>query len=163
MTEEEKKDYFRKVNIDKAEHKTIVAIIALVISLLTYLFPLIYGEFDFGLVFEGVSMVLLLMAKNSMKYYEDKKAKTFVICSMLPVGFLLTYDFIALATTIHSVLDVLFVIYDYIIGEIELLLFILVQFAVLYDLNKAMFPEYYQEKNDWFYENVDDLDEKDKK
>lgn len=160
MTEEEKKDYFRKVNIDKAENKTILAIIILIISLVTYLLPLSYSAFDFGIIFEGIAMIFLLMSKHYMKYYNEKSAKIFTICAMLPIGFLLMYDFLALISTVYSAIDFLIVIYDYAIGEIELILFLVAEFIILKDLNKAIVPENYKESTDWFYEKLEGKDKK---
>ena len=52
---DEEKEFIKKVNVDKAKNKTIVPILLIIISVLTYVVPLMYGEFDFGIIFEGIS------------------------------------------------------------------------------------------------------------
>ena len=43
MTDEER-NFIIKVNVDKAKNKTILPILLIIISILTYVFPLIVGE-----------------------------------------------------------------------------------------------------------------------
>ena len=67
MTDEEM-EFVRKVNIDKANNKTGIAIVLIVLSILTYIVPLVFGEFDFGIIFEGISLIFLLIAKMYMSF-----------------------------------------------------------------------------------------------
>ena len=46
MTDNEK-EFVKNVNIDKAKNKTIACILLTIISLLSYIVPLMFGNFDF--------------------------------------------------------------------------------------------------------------------
>ena len=49
MTDKER-EFIKEVNIDKAKKKTIAPMVFIGISLLTYVMPLMWGEFDFGIL-----------------------------------------------------------------------------------------------------------------
>ena len=80
MTDEEM-EFVRKVNIDKANNKTGIAIVLIVLSMLTYIAPLAFGEFDFGIIFEGISLIFLLIAKMYMSEYKEVSSKKLRFCS----------------------------------------------------------------------------------
>ena len=66
MNDKEKK-FIETVNIDKARNKTKICIVLSSISLLTYVLPLIYGDFDFGIVFEVLTFVFMLLASEKFR------------------------------------------------------------------------------------------------
>ena len=72
---EKDREYFRKVNIDKAENKTKVAFIIIIISLLTYVIPLMNGVYDFGIIFEVITLIFLIIARIFMKKYDETRCK----------------------------------------------------------------------------------------
>lgn len=153
---DEEKEFIKKVNVDKAKNKTIAPILLMVLSLLTYVVPLIYGEFDFGIVFEIISLVFLLVARNYMLKYDESKAKRYIICSMVAIGWILIYDIILLCSSIQDVIDLAFLGYDYFFGEMFSILYLIILFAINRDLSKADNPIKYKESTDWFYEKYEE-------
>ena len=91
MTEEER-EFAKKVNMDKAKNKSVIAIILLIISLATYIIPLALGVFDFGIIFEIVSLVCIIMARSNMKNYDVRRSKRYAIVSIIPIGWIFIYD-----------------------------------------------------------------------
>lgn len=158
MTEDEK-IFIKKINIDKARNKTIVPIILMIISILTYVMPLIFGEFDFGIIFEIVSLVFLLIARNYMSKYDEIRSKRYIICSMVSIGWILIFDIIIFISSIQDIVDLAFVGYDYFFGEIFSILYLMILFAINKDLSKADNPDKYKESTDWFYERLDEKDD----
>ena len=84
MTDNEK-EFVKNVNIDKAKKKTIACIILTIISLLSYIVPLLFGDFDFGMVFEIITLVCIFIAREKMSNYNENGAKTFIILAMIPI------------------------------------------------------------------------------
>lgn len=110
---DEEKEFIKKVNIDKAKNKTKIPIVLMTLSLLTYVMPLIYGEIDFGIVFEIISLVFLLIARSYMSKYDEIRSKRYVICSMVAIGWILIYDLIFLCSFITNVLDIVLLGVEY--------------------------------------------------
>lgn len=157
MNDEEKK-CVKKANVDIAMNRTTLPIILIAISLATYLIPLAFGEFDFGIVFEIVSLVFLLLAKSDMSVYDEDKAKLYIIISMLPIGWILVYDLIFFFASIQDVTDLIFFGYDYYVSELLLIFYFIGLFNIYKCLAKADNPEKYKESTDWFYENYEEKD-----
>lgn len=158
MTDKEK-EFIKKINVDKAKNKASASMLLIIISLLTYVIPLIYGEFDFGIIFEIVSLVFLVMAKSYMTKYDDIKAKRYIICSMIAIGWILIYDIILLCATMEDIVDLAFLGYDYFFGEGVTILYLSTLFAINRDLSKADNPERYKESTDWFYEKYEEKED----
>lgn len=158
MTDKEK-EFIKKINVDKAKNKASASMLLIIISLLTYVIPLIYGEFDFGIIFEIVSLVFLVMAKSYMTKYDDIKAKRYIICSMIAIGWILIYDIILLCATMEDIVDLAFLGYDYFFGEGVTILYVSTLFAINRDLSKADNPERYKESTDWFYEKYEEKED----
>ena len=144
MTDKER-EFIREENIDKAKKKTIAPMVFIGISLLTYVMPLMWGEFDFGILFEVASLVFLILARNYMSQYDETRAKRYIICSIVSIGWILIYDIILLCVSIQDAIDVAFLGYDYLLGEFFLILYLIILFAINKDLSKA----------DWFYERYE--------
>ena len=89
------------------------------ISLLTYVMPM-WGEFDFGVSFEVASLVFLILARNYMSQYDETRAKRYIICSIVSIGWILIYDIILLCVSIQDAIDVAFLGYDYLFRRILL-------------------------------------------
>lgn len=158
---DKEKEFIKEVNIDKAKKKTIAPMVFIGISLLTYVMPLMWGEFDFGILFEVASLVFLILARNYMSQYDETRAKRYIICSIVSIGWILIYDIILLCVSIQDAIDVAFLGYDYLLGEFFLILYLIILFAINKDLSKADNPEKYKESTDWFYERYES-DEKNK-
>lgn len=153
--DDEEKDFIKKVNIDKANNKTRLAIVLIVLSILTYILPLAFGEFDFGIIFEGISLIFLLIAKMYMSQYNETSSKRYIVCALVSIGWILIYDVISY---MNNDINLIFLGYDYFFGEIFTILYIMRLFQINKNLTKADNPIKYKESTDWFYEK----DEKEK-
>ena len=157
MTDKEK-EFVVKVNVDKAKNKTIAPIFLMIISISSYVIPLIFGEFDFGIVFEVPSLVFLIIARNYMNKYDEVRSKRYIIFAMIPIGWILIYDAIVFLASIRDIVDLAFLGYDYLFGEIFSILYMIILFAINRDLAKADNPVKYKESTDWFYEKYEEKD-----
>jgi hypothetical protein len=160
---DEEKEFYKKINIDKAKNKTVKAIILIILSIVTYVMPLIYGEFDFGIIFEVLSLIFLLVARKYMTQYDEIRSKRYVICSIVSIGWILIYDAILLCLSVRDVADFVLLGDYFFFGEIFSILYIIALFAINRDLAKADNPSKYKESADWFYENYENKDEESKK
>ncbi len=142
---------FEKINIDKAKNKTIIPILLMVISILTYIIYIISGEFDFGIIFEAISLILLIVARNYMLKYDGKRAKMLIIFSIISIGLILAYDTMLLFSAFIDGVGLEFLFYNYAFGEIITILYIIVLFSIYRDLSK-MNNNMYKESKKWFYE-----------
>ena len=159
MTDKEK-EFSKNVNIDKAKNKTMACIGFIIISLLSYVLPLLWEEFDFGMVFEILTLAFILMARHYMSSYDIDKSKSFTIFAMIPIGWLLIYDLINIISSVTNILDLTLLGMDFIVQEFFTLLAFATLFAIYKDLRKADNPEKYKESTDWFYERLDEKDGK---
>lgn len=157
MTDEEK-DFIKNVNIDKAKIKNTSCIILIIISILSYVFPLLFGDFDFGLIFELISLAFMVIAHVNMKKYDESRSEIFTILSIIPIGWLLIYDLLTIIPYITSVLDFSLISYDFILQETFSFLILILSYRINKDLRKADNPEKYKESTDWFYEKLDGND-----
>lgn len=153
---DEEKEFIKKVNVDKAKNKTIAPILLMILSILTYVVPLMYGEFDFGIVFEIISLVFLLIARSYMSKYDEIRSKRYVICSMVAIGWILIYDVILLCSYVQDIVDLALLGYDFYFGELFSILYLIILFAINKDLSKADNPIKYKESTDWFYETYEE-------
>lgn len=154
MTDKEK-EFIKNVNIDKARNKIKVTITLTIISLLTYVVPFIFGDFDFGLIFEIITLVSIFIAKSYMSKYDEIRSKRFIIIAMIPIGWLLIYDLISIFAYVSNVWDLAILGIDYYLGEILTILNIMVLYMINKDLAKADNPIKYKESTDWFYERYE--------
>lgn len=157
MNDKEKK-FIKNVNIDKAKNKTMACISLTIISLLSYVVPLMLGDFDFGMIFEIFTLVFIFMARHYMSEYDEDRSKRFTIFAMIPIGWLLIYDLITILSYVTDVLDFTFLGLDFVLQEGFTILDLLILFAINKDLRKADNPEKYKESTDWFYERLDEKD-----
>ena len=158
MTNNEKV-FIKNVNIDKAKNKTIACILLTIISLLSYVVPLMLGYFDFGMVFEILTLMFIFVARSNMEKYDEDRSKKYTIFAMIPIGWLLIYDIITILSYVSNVLDFTFLGLDFILQEGFTILDLLILFAINKDLRKADNPEKYKESTDWFYERLDEKDD----
>lgn len=145
-------EYFKKVNIDKALKKTLLPICIIAFSIFTYLYGYVFEEYDFGIIFEVASLILLLISIFFMKQYDEDKAKICINCAIGAVGWLLIYDLIDIFQYVEVMMDIIALIYLYVYTELILLIYIGLLLKVKFDLLKADNPKEYEEKTDWFYE-----------
>lgn len=82
------------------------------LSIITYLIPLfIYKIFDFGLIFEIISLVFIFIAKNRLEHDDLTNSKKSVIISLISIIWIIIYDFINLIVNILEVSIEVFVYY----------------------------------------------------
>lgn len=155
---DKEKEFIKNVNIDKAKNKTMACICLTIISLLSYVVPLMFGDFDFGMIFEIFTLVFIFMARHYMSEYDEGRSKRFTIFAMIPIGWLLIYDLITILSYVTDVLDFTFLGLDFVLQEGFTILDLLILFAINKDLRKADNPEKYKESTDWFYERLDEKD-----
>lgn len=155
MTEEEK-DFAIKINLDKAKKKTVIPIVLIIISLLTYIMPLLFGEFDFGIFFEIISLVFLIISRTYMSKYDVDKSKRYIICSMLSIGWILIYDIMYFIFSIQNSIDFIFMGYEFFWTEMLSILYLFFLFIIERDIAKADNPVKYKESTDWFYEKYEE-------
>lgn len=158
MTDNEK-EFVKNVNIDKAKNKTIACILLTIISLLSYLVPLMFGDFDFGMIFEILTLVFIFIARYYMSEYDEERSKRFTIFAMIPIGWLLIYDLITILPYVSNILDFTFLGLSFVLQEIFIILDLIILFLINKDLSKADNPEKYKESTDWFYERLDEKDD----
>lgn len=152
------KEFIKNVNIDKARNKTISCIGLTIISLISYIVPLMFGDFDFGIIFEFLTLIFIFIARSYMSKYDEDHSKRFIIFSIIPIGWLLIYDLITILYYVSNVLDFTFLGLDFILQEGFIILDLMILFAINKDLRKADNPEKYKESTDWFYERLDEKD-----
>ena len=112
MTNEEK-EFIKKVNVDKAIKKTTAAMVFIGISILTYVIPMIMGEYDFGIIFEVLSLIFILVSRSYMKEYDEISAKKYNIFAIASIGWILIYDLLIFISLMESMLDLTAMVYVY--------------------------------------------------
>ncbi len=157
--EKKEKEFIKRINIDKADNRANGTMLLIIISILTYVPPLITGEFDFGIVFEIASLVFLVIAKKYMSTYDEDNAKRFIVFSMIAIGWILIYDIIFYLASMQDIADLIIFSYDYWISEILSIVYFIGLYDVYWYLSKADNPEKYKESTDWFYETYEGKDE----
>lgn len=152
---DKEEEFVKNVNIDKAKNQTNLPILLISISILTYVIPLFWGEFDFGIIFEIASLVILLIARNFMSSYNEIWSKRFVVCAIFLIVWILVYDILFLFSYMESIYDLFIISYIYIFREMILILYVIMLFRVNRSLSKADNPTRYKESTDWFYEQYE--------
>lgn len=155
----EEKEFIKKVNIDKAKTKTIPCILLTIISISTYIIPLAFGDFDFGIFFEIATLVFIIFTRVSMSNYKIDSSKRWNILAMIPIGWLLIYDIITILTHIQDILDFTFLGGEFFLFEFVTIFDLIILLAINKDLRKADNPEKYKESTDWFYEKLEKKDD----
>ena len=152
------KEFIKRVNIDKAKNKTIICILLTIISLLTYAIPLLLGAYDIGLFLELFTLILIFIARANMTKYNEENSQKYIILAMIPIGFLLIYDFATIFSTVSDTTDLTFLGFDFILSGGLTILTIVFLFMINKDLKKAENSEKHKESTDWFYERLDEKD-----
>ena len=160
---EKEKEFAKNINVDKANNKTIACITLTTISILSYVLPLLMGDFDFGIVFESITLIFIFMAKYYMSVYDVNRSKRFTILSMIPIGWLLIYDLIVTFSNVSNIVELTFLGFDFVFQEGFIILDLVILYLITKDLDKADNPEKYKDSTDWFFERPDENDEKDSK
>ncbi len=160
--EKEQKEFIKKIYAEKAGKLLKWAFWILIFDIATYALFIFLGDFDFGVIFEIITFFFVIKSMNIIKEYSIDRAKTNIIIAMIPVGWLLIYDFIDLLshlgqiiqelTRYYSSSDFFFYEYTFDLVDITLLLIMLLLFESYRSLCKSTGDKRYKESTDWFYE-----------
>ena len=150
----DEREYVKKINIDKAKNILTVCIGLTLISLLTYCMPLLYGDFDFGMILEIITLILAVIARFYTQKYDEDRSRIYAIIAIIPIGQLLIYDLIQLFFIASDILDLAFMGIGFYGSELLTILDIMLLFRAYKSLRKAWNPERYKESTDWFYESL---------
>lgn len=150
--EYEENKTIKKANVDVAINRIKVPILLIVISLATYIIPLVFGAFDFGIVFELISFFFLLLSRAYMSIYDENKARLYIIFSMIAIGCILAYDIILFFASIKDVADLALFSYDYYISELLIIFYFITLVDIYSCLSKSVNPKKYKKRTEWFYE-----------
>ena len=104
----ENQTHIKEAYLDRASNLLKISMATFIFSFITYLIALLYGAFDFGLIFEIISFVFLLLAFFRIKNEDTQAVKTYLIISMIPVGWLIIYDLINLLANLPEVMTEVF-------------------------------------------------------
>lgn len=160
--QKEQENFTKKIYADKAIRILKYVLGILIFDFATYIIYGFMGYSDFGVFFEIITLIFVIKAKNIIKEQSIDKAKTNIIISMLPIGWLLVYDFIDLLSHLgqiseelkryYSSSDFLFYTYTLDLVDITLLLIMLLLFLSYASLCKATGDNRYNQSTDWFYD-----------
>ena len=162
---QENKEHIQKIYTEKAQKLLKFCIVILIVNGITYLIGFfLYNSFDFGLVFEIITFIFILIANNRIEHKNMKLGKINTIMAIIPISFLIIYDLIHLAINIEEVLEEVLIYYtssDQFFYNIEPYLFDITLIAViklLYKtykaLNKADNTQQSENYLDTFYDNL---------
>ena len=102
----ENKKHIENIYTEKAIKFLKICVAIFTFNLLTYLFTLlVYSAFDFGLIFEIISLTFVIFALNKVFKKNFIYAKKYVVIAMIPIGCLIIYDFINLLVNIKEVFN----------------------------------------------------------
>ena len=106
------KKHIEKINNERALFFLKICIAIFIFSGVTYAIGIsLYQSFDFGLIFELVSFVFTVLAFFKIEDKQYKKAKTYIIIAMIPLGWLIIYDLFNLLVNLEEVLVNVFIYY----------------------------------------------------
>lgn len=101
----DEKRHIQEVYTDKASNLLKLCIGLLIFDFVTYVFAIfVYSAFDFGFIFEIIAFIFVIKALKNIKQQNFKVGKKNVIISMIPIGWLIIYDFINLLVNIEEVI-----------------------------------------------------------
>lgn len=140
-------EHVKSTYLDCANTLLNYSIFVFIFSFITYVIALLYNNFDFGLVFEVISIVLVFIAKNRLKSGDISTSKLCIIIATLPIIFLIGFDLINLLLNLSEVLAEVFHYYTsfdqffyYIepyIADVTLIVIVLLFFKAFFSLKYA--------------------------
>lgn len=97
--------HIEKIYVDKVINLLKICIGLFIFSGLSYLIGIFfYKSFDFGLIFEVISFIFIIKALNNIKQNNLQSGKKNIIIAMIPIGWLIIYDFINLLANVGEVM-----------------------------------------------------------
>lgn len=159
----EEMEYRKKLDFDRADNISKASISMITISLCSYIFPLINGYFDFGIVFEIISLILLINARVYIAKRDELRANCLVSFSIVSILLLFGYDIFSMFVSAEDGIDLMDNMFVFYIFESLTFAYIVSLFAIKMYLRKAINPEIYRESTDWFYEKYDGINKNEMK
>ena len=98
------KAHIQEVYVDKSIFFLKLCIGIFLFSVITYLIALEYNAFDFGFIFEVISLVFVILSIDKLKKQKLQSAKKCIVIAMIPIGWLIIYDFINLLANLDEVI-----------------------------------------------------------
>ncbi len=98
------KAHIQEVYVDKSIFFLKFCIGIFLFSVITYLIALEYNAFDFGFIFEVISLVFVILSIDKLKKQKLQSAKKCIVIAMIPIGWLIIYDFINLLANLNEVM-----------------------------------------------------------
>lgn len=98
------KAHIQEVYVDKSIFFLKFCIGISLFSVTTYLIALEYNAFDFGFIFEVISLVFVILSIDKLKKQKLQSAKKCIVIAMIPIGWLIIYDFINLLANLNEVM-----------------------------------------------------------
>ena len=98
------KAHIQEVYVDKSIFFLKLCIGIFLFSVITYLIALEYNAFDFGFIFEVISLVFVILSIDKLKKQKLQSAKKCIVIAMIPIGWLIIYDFINLLANLNEVM-----------------------------------------------------------
>jgi len=141
---EEQKEFTKKIYLEKAKNILKIPLIVILLNMLMYMLLILYGTFDFGILFYAVTLIGIIFAFNCINKKIISICKKIIIFSMIPIILLLFCDFAIV------ILDIETYMWD-LIG-IDLILVIGTLYAVYTNLCKAEGDKRFEQPTDWFYD-----------
>ncbi len=100
------KKHLRKIYSERSLNYLSYSVGILIFSFFTYIISILfYNNFDFGFIFEIITFIFIFFAKNAIEKDILDTAKKYIIIAMIPIGWLIIYDFINLLANIQEVLE----------------------------------------------------------
>lgn len=99
------KAHIQEAYIDKSIFFLKVCLGIILFSIIIYLIGLEHDAFDCGFVFEVISLVFVILSINKLKKHQLPSAKKCIVIAMIPIGWLIIYDFINLLANINEVME----------------------------------------------------------
>ena len=96
--------HIQEVYVDKSIFFLKFCIGIFLFSVITYLIALEYNAFDFGFIFEVISLVFVILSIDKLKKQKLQSAKKCIVIAMIPIGWLIIYDFINLLANLNEVM-----------------------------------------------------------
>lgn len=104
INDETNRLHIKKVYKEKIRNLLKLCIGIFMFSFFTYIVGIWrYGQFDFGLIFEIISFVFIIIAYRKIEQNDFDAIKKSTIIAMIPLGWLVIYDLIGLLVNIDEV------------------------------------------------------------
>lgn len=102
--EKEQEEHIEKTYKEKADNNIKICLIICTLSMITYIIPIFLENFDFGIIFEVLAVIFIILGKIQLGKDNYNNAKQFIALAMIPVLSMILYDLVELITHWEEVL-----------------------------------------------------------